>query len=158
MEICRRLRSSISRIILGGGLLLLSGNVMGQDRHPLIPDGVVLQHAGSIGFMSIGATYEVFQNKRGNIDALYGFVPKNKGGPLHIVTAKFAYRPIGMKISDQVTVYPLNPGAFFSSPPDQDLSVIIRTSVSSLIRTNTAKAITTGRRPFGFIYLSVRRQ
>jgi hypothetical protein len=124
MEICRREKSNINRIILSCILLLLTGTAAGQDRHPLIPDGIVLQHAGSIGFMSIGGTYEIFPNRRGNIDVLYGFVPGSKGGPLHIITGKFAYRPLVLKVGDLVTFYPLNPGVFLSYTPDKDLSVI----------------------------------
>lgn len=119
MESCRPGKWGIS---LAFCLMLLSGLLHGQKKHALVPDGVVLQHAGSIGYFSIGGSYEIFNNRRGNIDVLYGFVPKNKGGQLDILTAKFAYRPFEIKIKDAVTVYPLNPGAFFSYTLDKDLS------------------------------------
>jgi len=119
MESCRPRKWSISIIIC---LALCSGLLYGQKKHTLLPDGVILQHAGSIGYFSIGASYDIFKNKRGNIDVLYGYVPGNKGGELNILTAKFAYRPFQIHIRDAVTIYPVNPGAFFSYTLDEDLS------------------------------------
>ncbi|MEJ7557721.1 MAG: hypothetical protein WKF66_05385 [Pedobacter sp.] len=78
----------------------------------LIPEDVIIQFAGSIGYLSVGAGYELFPNKRGNIDINYGYVPESKGGSLHIVTAKFAYRPFVINISNWAKVYPFNPGLF----------------------------------------------
>lgn len=119
MESCRPRKWSISIIVC---LTLWSGMLYGQKRHTLLPDGGILQHAGSIGYFSIGVSYDIFENKRGNIDVLYGYVPRNKGGELNILTAKFAYRPFQFHISDAVTFYPVNPGAFFSYTLDEDLS------------------------------------
>jgi hypothetical protein len=51
-------------------------------------------------------------------------VPESKGGQLDIITLKFAYRPLVIKISDQVTLKPLNPGLFFSYTLDKDLSLV----------------------------------
>jgi hypothetical protein len=91
-------------------LLGLSTNVKAQKF--LIPDDAVLQYAGSIGYLSVGAGYELFGNKRGNLDISYGFVPESKGGALHILTAKFAYRPFVIKLGNWAKIYPFNPGIF----------------------------------------------
>jgi len=88
----------------------------------LIPDAAIVQFAGSIGYFSAGAGYDIFKNKRGNIDFNYGYVPKSKGGELHIVTAKFAYRPFQIRLKDWGKFYPFNPGVFFSYTFHKDLS------------------------------------
>lgn len=96
-------------------LLLFPGiRLKAQLLETLKPDYVVLQHAGSIGYMSIGGGYELFKNDRGSLEFDYGYVPKNRGGTLHIATTKFAYRPFRIKIKDKVSIFPLNPGVFFS--------------------------------------------
>src|SRR5690554_2762197 len=87
----------------------------------LIPDAAIVQYAGSIGYFSIGAGYEVFKNKRGIIDFNYGYVPASKGGELHIITAKFAYKPFEIELNDWVKFYPFNPGLFFSYTFHEDL-------------------------------------
>lgn len=85
-----------------------------QFPQKLIPKSVLSQYAGSIGFLSVGAGYELFKNDRGSLDLMYGFVPKGKGGRLHIGTVKFAYRPFEVKLNDWAKLYPVNPGAFIS--------------------------------------------
>ncbi|MGV3509329.1 MAG: hypothetical protein ACO1N7_08580 [Sphingobacteriaceae bacterium] len=85
----------------------------GQDSL-LIPKHISIQHAGSIGYLSIGAGYDLFRNKRGSLEFVYGHVPKSKGGPLNIVSIKFAYRPFEVKITDGIQFYPINPGLFLS--------------------------------------------
>lgn len=89
----------------------------------LIPDEVILQHAGSIGYFSAGAGYKLFKNERGNLDVLYGYVPAGKGGELHIITAKFAYKPFVIKVNKFGTIYPLIPGMFFTYTPHRDLQL-----------------------------------
>jgi hypothetical protein len=100
----------ISRLSI---LLLLIGTTLNSKAQRfLIPKDAIIQYAGSIGYLSVGAGYELFGNKRGNIDLNYGYVPESKGGALHIVTAKFAYRPFVIEIGDWAKVYPFNPGIF----------------------------------------------
>lgn len=105
-----------SNIRLGLAILLLCTgfDLKGQILNTLKPDYVVTQHAGSIGYMSIGAGYELFKNDRGSLEFDYGYVPENRGGTLHIATTKFAYRPFQIKIKDRVRIFPANPGAFVS--------------------------------------------
>lgn len=94
-----------------------------QKGHLLIPDDIIIQHGGSIGYFSGGVGYEIFRNKKGNIDLLYGHVPAGKGGRLDIITAKFAYRPFSFPIKDLAVFYPANPGAFVSYTFGEDLSL-----------------------------------
>ncbi|WP_235048413.1 hypothetical protein [Arcticibacter svalbardensis] len=94
--------------------LMLATRSSAQFPKFLIPKSVVSQYAGSIGFVSVGAGYELFKNDRGSLDFNYGYIPKNKGGVLHILAAKFAYRPIEIKVNKWAKLYPVNPGAFIS--------------------------------------------
>lgn len=89
----------------------------------LIPDGVVIQHAGSIGYFSGGINYSLFKNKRGSFDLIYGYVPKSKGGNLSTINTKFAYRPFELKVNDWLIIHPLNPGAFFSYTLKKDFDL-----------------------------------
>jgi hypothetical protein len=99
-------------------IFLLSGtNAHGQLLKQLIPDGVIVQYGGSIGFLSGGISYDIFKNKRGNLDFSYGHVPESKGGPLDVFAVKFAYRPLKINVKDVATFFPLNPGTFISYHP-----------------------------------------
>ena len=94
-----------------------------QGSKTLIPDAATVQFAGSIGFISVGAGYELFHNKRGSLDFTYGYVPASKGGQLHIITTKFAYRLFEIRIKDFAKVYPINPGLFISYTINKDLPI-----------------------------------
>lgn len=93
-----------------------------QNLKFLVPDEAIGQYAGSIGYFSGGIGYDLFPNKRGNLDLVYGFVPGSKGGVLHIATAKFSYRPWAIDLKDWGKVYPFNPGIFASYTFHKDLS------------------------------------
>lgn len=84
-----------------------------QIPEKLIPDAAVIQQGGSIGYLSVGLGYNIMKEK-GSLDFSYGYVPKAKGGTLNILSAKFAYRPLTIRIKDKLTVYPVNPGFFVS--------------------------------------------
>lgn len=103
-------------------LMLLSGITQAQWINRLKPDYAVLQHAGSIGYLSVGAGYELFRNHRGSLEFDLGVVPENRGGPLHILTSKFAYRPFEVKLKDKAIIYPFNPGIFLSYHLDKQFS------------------------------------
>lgn len=94
--------------------VLLYNSGKAQKFSGLIPQYAIIQHAGSIGYVSLGAGYELFRDKSGNLELLYGMVPKSKGGSLHILSAKFAYRPFEIKVNKNIKFYPANPGLFFS--------------------------------------------
>src|SRR5690606_8353536 len=92
----------------------------------LIPDEAIAQYAGSIGYFSIGAGYEIFKNKKGYLDVNYGYVPASKGGELHALTVKLAYKPFEIKLSDWGKLYPLNPGFFLSYTFHKDLDFLYK--------------------------------
>lgn len=94
--------------------LLSHTSAFAQLGKVLTPDVVLVQYAGSIGYGSIGAGYDLFKNNRGNLDFVYGYVPRSKGGVLHVITTKFAYRPFKINLGKNFTLYPVNPGVFFS--------------------------------------------
>ncbi|MDF3078464.1 MAG: hypothetical protein K0S09_2353 [Sphingobacteriaceae bacterium] len=102
------------KYLLCAAVLLFYTSAFAQLGKTLTPDVVLVQYAGSIGYGSIGAGYDVFKNKRGNLDFVYGYVPRSKGGILHIITTKFAYRPFKINLGENFTLYPVNPGVFFS--------------------------------------------
>lgn len=79
-----------------------------------VPSSAILQHAGSIGFFSVGTGYKLNNSGNSTLDIAYGYVPAKYGGDLNIVTAKFTYRPYGFKIKDWGTLYPTNPGVFLT--------------------------------------------
>lgn len=91
---------------------VLPSNVRGQKF--LIPETAMVQRAGSIGYNSFGTGYNLFGNKNGSLDLTWGYVPKSKGGRQDIFAAKFAYRPINVKIRNFGTFNPINPGVFVS--------------------------------------------
>lgn len=93
-------------------LLFIGITLSAKAQKFLIPEDAIVQYAGSIGYLSVGAGYELFGNKRGNLDINYGFVPESKGGALHIFTAKFAYRPFVINVGNFAKIYPFNPGVF----------------------------------------------
>jgi hypothetical protein len=104
-------------------IFVLCFGIRANAQQFLIPDEVILQHAGSIGYVSVGAGYKLFNNERGNLDLLYGYVPKSKGGTLHIITAKFAYKPFVINVNKLGKIYPFNPGFFltYTGHPDLEL-------------------------------------
>lgn len=105
-------------------LLVLGGlKVNAQKLKFLIPDEAIVQYAGSIGYLSAGAGYEIFGNKRGNLSFHYGYVPESKGGELHIATVKLAYKPWQIHLKEWGKLYPFNPGFFASYTFHKDLSL-----------------------------------
>lgn len=94
-----------------------------QERSALIPDYALVQHAGSIGYLSLGAGYELFDDARGSLELTYGRVPEVKGGPLNIVSAKFSYRPVELRVNNTITAYPANPGVFLSYHLDEQFGL-----------------------------------
>jgi len=104
-------------------ILVLCFGVRANAQQFLIPDELILQHAGSIGYVSAGAGYKLFNNERGNLDLLYGYVPKSKGGTLHIITAKFAYKPFIINVNKLGKIYPFNPGFFLTYTAHPDLQL-----------------------------------
>ena len=72
-------------------LVLVASGAFGQKSF-LKPDFLALQHAGSIGYLSAGLGYDVFQS-RARMSFHYGNVPENLGGNLNIFSGKFLAVP-----------------------------------------------------------------
>jgi len=79
----------------------------------LIPDQLIMQYAGSIGYISGGIGYNLWKEKS-TLSFHFGYVPKNKGGELDIAAIKLDYKPFTIHIGDQLIFHPINPVAFLS--------------------------------------------
>lgn len=95
-------------------IVLASNPSMLKAQRFLIPHTAMIQRAGSIGYNSFGVGYNLFGNNNGSLDLTWGYVPKSKGGRLDILAAKFAYRPINIKLGKFGVLSPVNPGVFVS--------------------------------------------
>ncbi|WP_316821822.1 hypothetical protein [Pedobacter gandavensis] len=104
-------------------LSVFSGKAFAQKLNFLVPDNAIVQFAGSIGYFSVGAGYDLFKNKKGILDFNYGYVPASKGGELHVFTTKFAYKVYELKLKDWGKFYPFNPGFFISYTSHPKLSM-----------------------------------
>jgi hypothetical protein len=111
------------KIVALGILLIVSINLNAQKLKFLIPDAVLAQYAGSIGFINAGISYNLFKNKKGSLDLLYGYIPENKGGAFSTVSTKFNYRPFVIKSGKNLIFYPINPGAFISYTVNKDFDL-----------------------------------
>ncbi|MCC9137845.1 hypothetical protein ACFSKU_01875 [Pontibacter silvestris] len=75
-----------------------------------VPEGVVVQHAGNMGFLAVGPSYDLF-SKKVTADILYGFVPKYQAKEvLHLATLKLTYLPYKINIGEDYSVTPLRVG------------------------------------------------
>jgi hypothetical protein len=103
------------KLIISAALLLCTLSLQAQNRFwkKLTPDNVNLQYAGSIGFLSAGAGYDLFNEKAG-LSFHLGYVPESLGGELTIVAVKFHYKPFTIKAGDRFIIQPFNP-VFFPS-------------------------------------------
>ena len=94
-------------------ILLLTGsanwNCRAQVLKDLVPDYVKLQYAGSIGWVSVGGGYDLL-GQRVHAGLNYGYVPRQMGGGLHLLSASLFYTPVKLKASKTVTIKPLDVG------------------------------------------------
>jgi hypothetical protein len=85
-----------------------------QERHWSTPDYLVLQYAGSIGYLSGGVGYNVFKD-RARASLHFGHVPKTVGGPLNIFATKLMVVPRRpYRLSDRSTLSPFDFGLMVS--------------------------------------------
>jgi len=82
------------------------------QRSRLLPDFVTLQYAGSIGFVSGGAGYQL--TDRSLLSFHYGYVPEDKGGELNIVAAKLVFKTWTIRMSEGISFDPLQAGLMMS--------------------------------------------
>lgn len=110
MAICKRIQLVFSVLILTHTFAFAQN----KFAKAIKPDFVVLQYAGSIGYMSAGVGYNFF-NEKTSASLHYGFVPESKGGNLNILTTKFDYKPFNINLKkDKISLKPINPVAFVS--------------------------------------------
>jgi hypothetical protein len=93
-------------------LIFATATVMAQDRSAA-PDFAVVQYAGSIGYLSGGLGYDLFQN-RGRASVHFGSVPRSEGGPLNILSGKIIGEPWTIAITEKITINPLDVGLMLS--------------------------------------------
>ncbi|RZL59752.1 MAG: hypothetical protein EOO93_15510 [Pedobacter sp.] len=95
--------------------LFLSTSALAQSKFwkSLIPDQAGLQYAGSIGFISAGAGYDLL-NEKAALNFNVGYIPESLGGELTIISVKFQYKPFNIPIGDKIIIQPFNP-VFFPS-------------------------------------------
>ncbi len=72
------------------------------------------QFAGSIGFFSAGYS-RVSPHHKIEAGFHYGYVPKNFGGELHIVTLKGMFNPFQLDIKEKLSLEPMHTGAFIAA-------------------------------------------
>lgn len=79
----------------------------------ITPNHINLQYAGSIGFLSLGAGYDLF-NEKAELSFHVGYVPESLGGELTMAAIKFHYKPFNIPVGDKILIKPFNP-VFFPS-------------------------------------------
>lgn len=93
-------------------ILMALEDAWGQNKK-LLPHFAALQYAGSIGFASAGFGYHFF-NKKLNTSLHYGYVPRTKGGELHILSVKLLYNTASINLSDKLEFDPFAAGLMVS--------------------------------------------
>ena len=93
--------------------MLIPTAAFSQRKNWAVPDFGVVQYAGSIGFVSFGAGYDVFKSKA-RFSMHYGFVPSTKGGPLNILTLKLFCKPTSWRLSENMKINPFDFGVMGS--------------------------------------------
>lgn len=94
-------------------LAFLIVDVASAQKDGFVPDFLTMQYAGSIGFLSVGAGYDVFNN-HAMLSLQYGYVPVRKGGGLNVLSAKLLFRTGTVGLSQKTTIEPLSAGMMVS--------------------------------------------
>ncbi|GGM93947.1 hypothetical protein GCM10010967_28850 [Dyadobacter beijingensis] len=80
-----------------------------QSVGKFVPDFAQIQYAGSNGWLGIGAGYELL-HRRLRTQAQYGYVPPERGGPLHMLSVALFYRPLRVNSNKTLQINPLDIG------------------------------------------------
>ena len=99
------------KAVLFGVLLIISSAMNAQEpgKKNAWPDHLKLQHAGGIGYFSIGAGY-LLGNGNLEADLMYGFVPESIGGlDIHSLSSRISWLPI-KSIGSSLRLEPLATG------------------------------------------------
>ena len=87
-----------------------------RRRHPLIPRSGVIQYAGSIGFISVGAEWEYGKREQWATTLMIGYIPKRHSNrPKAAITLKQTYSPWNIVINGNINLRPLNCGLFLNT-------------------------------------------
>lgn len=82
-----------------------------KPRAGIVPHHVKIQYAGSIGFISAGAGYELGKKKKLQGDFFYGYVPESVGGVnIHSITAKLTWLPVSKRLKNDLKLDLLTAG------------------------------------------------
>jgi len=85
-----------------------------KQERSFIPDFVVSQFAGYIGFISSGVGYD-FYDESLKLELLYGYVPKSVGGiRIHMFTGRGSYSLLRYRTTNELSFYPLNLSFFIN--------------------------------------------
>lgn len=105
----------INKMLCGfiSAVLILSAGMGMCQRHNITPDFASVQYAGSIGYLSIGAGYNIFKDK-GRVSGHFGMVPENRGGHLDIIAVKLFYTPKVVQVFERVVINPADVGLMVS--------------------------------------------
>lgn len=81
---------------------------LAKEKSWYVPDYVKAQFAGNIGFLSVGAGYQLF-DKVLYTELLYGFVPKqiSKAENIHLITIKNTFPLYRKEIGKNLTITPI---------------------------------------------------
>jgi hypothetical protein len=97
-------------VILFVSFLSVSAHAQRKGLHP---DFLGMQYAGSIGYLSGSVGWNLIQNKT-RFSFHGGYVPRYFGGPLNIMSAKFAAVPKVYHLSETTTINPFDLGLMVS--------------------------------------------
>ena len=94
-------------------LMFIAKASYSQEKHWISPDFVQLQYAGSIGYLSAGAGYDVFKNKW-RLSFNFGHVPQSRGGVMNIFSTRLMWVPKVYQLSEKTTLTPYDIGLMIS--------------------------------------------
>jgi hypothetical protein len=87
----------------------VAGHGHAQIAQKLAPDFANLQYAGSNGWIGAGIGYNLFRG-RFRAGLQYGYVPPEKGGSLHLFSGSLFYRPLHIRINNNLSLNPFDIG------------------------------------------------
>jgi hypothetical protein len=99
---------SVSVILLFFIKLYAQEPSLAKDKSWYMPDYVKVQFAGNIGFVSVGAGYQLFK-KVLYTEFLYGFVPESvsKSDEIHLITIKNTFPVFRKELGNNFTISPI---------------------------------------------------
>jgi len=87
-----------------------AGAQVSHQRKWFVPDAVVVQHAGNMGFLAAGPGYTLAKDKL-HLEVLYGYVPQLQAEKaLHLITFKPVFTPQQVPLGADYSLMPLRLG------------------------------------------------